>query len=109
MYAFAVVILVGLALFKVVDLLEDLMPSLTKYHSFMTIVLGIAGAFVLDYSVVERWDTSFREDWMGTAVTGLIVAGTTSCWRAVFHYLGSSEGDAPEVRHPLSGPRSMAA
>jgi hypothetical protein len=109
MYAFAVVILLGLALFKVVDLLEDLVPALTRFHSLVTGVLAVAGAFLLDYSVVEKWGTAFREDWMGTAITGLMVFGTTSIWRAVFHYLGSSEGDAPEVRHPLSGPRSMAA
>lgn len=109
MYAFAVVILLGLALFKLVDVLEDVMPGLTRYHSVLSCILAIAGAFALDYSVVEKWGTSFREDWMGTAVTGLIVFGSTSIWRAVFHYLGSSEGDAPEVRHPLSGPRSMAA
>jgi hypothetical protein len=109
MYAFAVVILLGLALFKLVDVLEDLVPGLTRYHSVFTAILAVAGAFALDYSVVEKWGTRFREDWMGTAVTGLIVFGSTSIWRAVFHYLGSSEGDAPEVRHPLSGPRSMAA
>lgn len=109
MYAFAVVILLGLALFKVVDVLEDLVPALTRWHSLLSAILAVAGAFALDYSVVEKWNTTFRNDWMGTAVTGLIVFGTTSIWRAVFHYLGSSEGDAPEVRHPMSGPRSMAA
>jgi ABC-type transport system involved in cytochrome c biogenesis permease component len=109
MYAFAVVILLGLALFKLVDVLEDLVPAITRYHSLFSCILAVAGAFALDYSVVESWKTSFREDWMGTAVTGLMVFGATSIWRAVFHYLGSSEGDAPEVRHPLSGPRSMAA
>ena len=109
MYAFAVVILLGLALFKLVDVLEDLVPGLTRFHSVLTAILAIGGAFVLDYSVVEKWGTSFREDWMGTAVTGLILFGCTSIWRAVFHYLGSSEGDAPEVRHPMTGPKRMAA
>jgi hypothetical protein len=36
---------------------------------------------------------------MGMWATGFIVAGCTSVWRAAFHYLGSSEGDEPEVRH----------
>jgi hypothetical protein len=109
MYAFAVVILLGLALFKVVDVLEDLVPALTRWHSLLTCILAVAGAFAIDYSLVDHWNIAFRNDWMGTAATGLMVFGTTSIWRAVFHYLGSSEGDAPEVRHPLSGPRSMAA
>jgi hypothetical protein len=109
MYALAVVILLGLALFKLVDVVEDLLPGLTRFHSLITIGLGVVGAYVLDYSVFGAWRTSFREDWMGWAATGLIVAGCTSVWRAAFHWLGSAEGDAPEVRHPMHGPRSMAA
>jgi hypothetical protein len=28
-----------------------------------------------------------------------MMAGTTSMWRAAFHWLGTSEGDEPEIRH----------
>ena len=28
-----------------------------------------------------------------------MMAGTTSIWRAAFHWLGTSEGEEPEVRH----------
>ncbi|HZQ28607.1 MAG TPA: hypothetical protein VFA94_12985 [Acidimicrobiales bacterium] len=109
MYAFAVVVLLGLALFKVVDVLEDLLPGLTRYHSLATLILGVAGAFALDYSIFDSWKIGFRERWMAVAATGLIITGCTSVWRAAFHWLGSSEGDAPEVRHPMQRPRSMAA
>ena len=62
---------------------------------------------------VGRAELKLRaEAWLhevGSAATGLAVGGMTSCWRAAFHYLGSAEGDAPEVKHPMHGPRSMAA
>ena len=32
-----------------------------------------------------------------------------SAWRALFHWFGSNEGDAPEVRHAHRGPQRMAA
>lgn len=99
MYDFAIVILLGLALFKVVDVLEDLVPSLTKFHMLVTLVLAVAGAVVLDYSLFARYGVDLRTSDMGIWMTGFMIAGTTSIWRAAFHWLGSSEGDAPEVRH----------
>ncbi len=108
MYDFAIVVLLGLALFKVVDLLEDLVPALTRYHLLATLVLAVAASVGFDYSVFERWNVTLRSASMGTWLTGLMIAGTTSVWRAAFHWLGSSEGEEPEVRHQ-SRPRSMAA
>lgn len=99
MYDFALVILMGLALFKVVDLVEDFVPMLTKYHLLLTLVLAVAGTIALDYSVFSSWGIDLRTGDTGTWVTGLMVAGTTSVWRAAFHWLGTSEGEEPEVRH----------
>lgn len=99
MYDFAVLILLGLALFKVVDFIEDLVPEVTRFHLVATLVLAVAGVFAIDYSIFASYDIGVRETWLGTAATGLMVAGTTSVWRAAFHWLGSSEGEEPEVRH----------
>lgn len=109
MYHFAAIALLALALFKVVDVLEDLVPGVTKFHSLATMLLGIGGAYALDYGAFSGYGIDFREDWMGTVATGLVIAGFTSVWRAAFHWFGTSEGEEPEVRHPLHGPRSMAA
>jgi hypothetical protein len=108
MYTFAVLVLLGLALFKVVDVLEDLIPGLTKFHSLVTLAIAIVGAYALDYSVFSSWGVSLRNVNMEKMATGLMLAGTTSVWRAAFHWLGSSEGEEPEVRH-TSRPRSIAA
>ena len=99
MYTFAVTVLLGLALFKIVDVVEDLAPGLARMHGLLTLAVAVAGAFALDYSLFEGWAVALREDWMGTLLTGLVIAGTTSVWRAAFHWLGSSEGEEPEVRH----------
>ena len=109
MYTFAVTLLLGLALFKLVDVLEDLVPDTTKLHGLVTSALAVAGVFAIDYSLFEGWDIALRETWMGTFLTGLVVAGATSVWRAAFHWLGSSEGEEPSVRHQHRGPVSRAA
>jgi len=64
---------------------------------------------VMDYSMFRGFHVVLRDAWMGPWGTGFAIAGATSAWRAMFHWLGSSEGDAPEVRHAHKGPRSMAA
>ena len=46
---------------------------------------------------------------MGTLFTGVIVAGLTSVWRALFHWLGTSEGEEPAVCHQGSRVVSRAA
>lgn len=107
MYDFAIVILLGLALFKVVDLLEEFVPQLAKFHLLITLVLALVGTMLIDYSVFDRYGVDLRTEEMGTWMTGLMIAGTTSIWRAAFSWMGSSEGQEPSVRHQ-SGPRIAA-
>jgi hypothetical protein len=107
MHDFAITVLLGLALFKIVDVVEDLVPGLTKFHTLVTMALAVGGVVAINYSLFDAYGIALRESWMGLWGTGFVVAGTTSVWRAAFHYLGSSEGEEPEVRH--SSPRSMAA
>ena len=99
MHDFAITVLLALALFKIVDVVEDLVPGLTKFHTMVMMVLAVAGVYAINYSLFDQWHVALRDHWMGMWATGFIVAGTTSVWRAAFHYLGSSEGDEPEVRH----------
>jgi hypothetical protein len=109
MHDFTIVVLLGLALWKLVDLVEDLVPGLTRFHNLVTIVLGVAAAVALDYSMFSGFHVVLRDAWMGSWATGFVIAGSTSAWRALFHWFGSNEGDAPEVRHTSGGPRRMAA
>jgi hypothetical protein len=99
MYTFAVIMLLGLALFKIVDVFEDLAPGTAKLHGLLTLAVAIAGAFAIDFSLFTGWGVALRQDWMGTLITGVAIAGTTSVWRAAFHWLGTSEGEEPEIRH----------
>ena len=109
MHDFTIVALLGLGLWKVVDLLEDHVPGMAKFHNFATIVLGVGAAVAMDYSMFRGFHVVLRDSWMGSWATGFAIAGTTSAWRALFHWFGSNEGEAPEVRHAHRGPRSMAA
>ena len=99
MYHFAVVALLGLAVLKVADLLEDFVPGLARMHALLTYVLAVATAVALDYSLFKGFHISVRDAWMGSWFTGFIIGSLATVWRVIFGYLGSSEGDAPEKRH----------
>jgi hypothetical protein len=109
MYTLAVVALLGLGLFKVIDILEDLVPALVRIHALVTVVLGVVAAVALDYSLFPGFKTVFRDAWMSTWATGFVLAGVTSVWHALFHWLGASEGEAPEVRHTRGNRPRIAA
>ena len=108
MHDFTIVILLGLGLWKVVDVLEDLVPGLTQFHNLLTVILGVAATVAMQYSLFDGFHVVLRDVWMGRWATGFVIAGTTSGWRAIFHWLGSNEGDAPEARHTVSRLRRAA-
>jgi len=99
MYQFAVVALLGLAVLKIADLLEDFLPGLARMNALLTYVLAVAAAVALDYSLFKGFHIGVRESWMGPWFTGFIIGSLATVWRVIFGYLGSAEGDAPEKRH----------
>ena len=107
MYHFAVVALLGLATLKVVDLIEEHVPVLRRIHTLLTFALAVAAVEALDYSLFRGFDIAVRERWMGPAATGLMVGAITTAWRALFAWLGVSEGSTSDDRR--SGRPRMAA
>ena len=75
MYHFALVALLGLAVWKTVGMvlgfLGDEIPSHLK--AVLTLGLGVGAAALLDYSAFARWGIAVREAWMGPVFTGLII------------------------------------
>ncbi len=98
MYTFAITVLLGLALLKLLDVVEELAPTLARVRGGVTTVLAVGAAFVLDYSLFESFGADPREAWMGPLFTGLVIAGTTAVWAALLHWLGR-----PERHEPLLG------
>lgn len=95
MYTFAVAALLALATLKVVDLLEGLVPGLSRGRSLVTFALAIAVAVAIDFSVFAGYDIPVRETWMGTWGTGLMIGALTAAWQTLFGFLGSSVRENP--------------
>jgi len=89
-YEFAIVALLGLAVYKTVDFLTGLTKmDEPAIRTFTTLGLGVVATWILDYSVFAAWGVNIREAWMGAVFTGLIVGGLAYVWHEA---LGVLEG-----------------
>ncbi len=97
MYAFAIVALLALSTLKLVDFLTDAVPAIARLRSLMTFVFGIAAVLVLDYSLFDGFGVAVRNHATGVWMTGLMVAGMTVPWRAMFGYLTHDKAASDET------------
>ena len=88
MYQFAVVALLGLAVLKFVDLLEELVPAAARFRTLVTLTVAVAAVVAIDYSVFAGFGVTLREASAGPWVTGLIVGSVASAWQALLSWLG---------------------
>lgn len=109
MYHFAIVALLGLATLKVVDLLEELVPALDRFNTLLRLAIGVVIAVVADYSMVSGFGVSFRENWMETWGTGLVIGSLATVWRACLGWLGAFNEDGSEAHHSHHGRPRIAA
>jgi ABC-type sulfate transport system permease component len=89
MYEFATIALLGLALYKVMDLVGALGHLSRAATITLTILLGVGLTWLIDYNVFAGWSQVFRKDWMGVVSTGIVIAGMATVWEAVFGFLAS--------------------
>jgi hypothetical protein len=99
MYQFAVIALLALATVKLVDFLVDFIPSDDRgvVRSLLTFIVAIGGVWALDFSMFADWGIELRNENLSLLATGLVVAGLTSAWRAIFRYLTHDTATADET------------
>ncbi|MEA2476728.1 MAG: hypothetical protein QOC87_927 [Actinomycetota bacterium] len=102
MYEFAIVVLLGIGIFKVVDMLNEYV-SLAKIQSILTIGLGALTAWALKFSLFANWHIAVRSEAWGYVGTGLMIAAAGYATPKVFEHMAEilghrSSGDSPVRR-----------
>lgn len=104
MYHFAIVALLGLAVYKTVDFVLGILGIELRgaIKTFVTLAFGVVATELLDYSVFAGWNISVRETWMGPLFTGLMVGAMTYVWHEALAYIGArrSSDSASDQRTP---------
>ena len=100
-YEFAIVVLLGIGTFKVVDMLNEYV-DLAKVQSLLTIALGALIAWALEFSLFASWGIAVRSEALGYIGTGLMIAAAGYATPQVFEHvgeiLGHRRGDSTHVR-----------
>ncbi len=96
MHEFAIVVLLGIGSFKLVDMLNEYV-DLSKIHTLLTIAIGIVAAWVLDFSLFANWDITVRSEELGYVGTGLMIAAAGYALPKVFEHVGEVLGHRRET------------
>ncbi len=91
MYEFAIVVLLGIGVFKLVDMLNEYV-DLSKVQSLLTIALGALVAWALEFSLFTHWDIAVRSDALGYVGTGLMIAAAGYATPQVFEHVAEIIG-----------------
>jgi hypothetical protein len=97
MYEFAIVVLLGIGTFKVVDMLNEYV-DLSKIQSLLTIGLGALVAWALEFSLFAQWEIGVRSETVGYVGTGLMIAAAGYATPQVFEHVAEVLGHRRETR-----------
>ena len=98
MHGFAIVVLLGIGIFKVVDMLSEYV-DLSKVQSLLTIALGAVTCWALDFSLFAEWGTEVRSDVLGYIGTGLMMAAAGYVMPKVFEHVAEIIGHPRDRGH----------
>jgi hypothetical protein len=90
-YEFAIVILLGIGVFKLVDMLNEYV-NLAKVQSLLTIALGALVAWALEFSLFALWQIPVRSEALGYVGTGLMIAAAGYATPQVFEHVAEIIG-----------------
>ena len=97
MYEFGIVVLLGIGTFKLVDMLNEYV-DLSKVHTLLTIMVGVAVAYAVDFSLFAQWGMDVRSDVMGYLGTGLMIAAAGYATPQVFEHIAEIIGHRRETK-----------
>ena len=86
MYEFAIVVLLGIGTFKLVDMVTEYV-DLSKVLSILTLALGALVAWALEFSLFAQWGIPVRSEIMGYVGTGLMISAAGYATPKVFEHV----------------------
>jgi hypothetical protein len=90
-YEFTIVVLLGLAVFKLVDWLNEWL-DVSRVQFLVTIVLGALVAWVLGFSLFGLWSIPVRSEALAYIGTGLVLAAAGYAVPKVFEHVSDIIG-----------------
>jgi hypothetical protein len=100
-YEFAIVLLLGIGSFKLVDMLNEYV-DLSKVHTLLTIAVGVLVAWAVDFSLFAQWGIAVRSEALGYVGTGLMIAAAGYATPQVFEHVAEVIGHRRDRVRPAA-------
>ncbi|MDQ3915286.1 MAG: hypothetical protein M3323_08165 [Actinomycetota bacterium] len=95
MYEFAIVVLLGIGTFKLVDMVTEYV-DLSKVVSILTLAVGALVAWALEFSLFAQWGIPVRSEVMAYIGTGLMISAAGYATPKVFEHIAEIFGHSSE-------------
>ena len=89
MYVFVVALLIGLGIWVLAMVFDRLLTLYRELWPLALVLAGIGVAWLADFNIFVLYDIGVRAEWIGIAVTGLMIAGIAFFWREAIGLVGS--------------------
>ena len=102
MYQFAILLVGGLAVWLVSKILSQHGPDMARASSVAIMAgLGVAYAYLVNYSLFAGWHATVRNDAIGHVMTGFIVGAVAMLWDEAIDFMHAWSSNHGEAKKPL--------
>src|SRR5512135_1561572 len=88
MYAFAMMVLLGLAVLVVAKIGNRYLRQVPGAWAFALVALGVGAAWLTNLNLFSAWSIPVRNSEIAVTVTGVLLAGAAYFWRGILGLFG---------------------
>ena len=88
MYAFAVMVLLGLGVLAVAKIADRYLSMAAEAWAFVLLGLGVGAAWLVNFNLFATWGLGVRNAAIGVTLTGLAIGGVAYFWRDILDFFG---------------------
>lgn len=111
MYGFAVVVLLGLAVYAVASIVNRYVRVAREFIAATHVLLGLGAAWLGKMDLFSMWSAPARGPWIGLTLTGFAIGGFAIVWRESVEFMAGLERkfhDEAEALEKTQGIRRVA-
>jgi hypothetical protein len=86
MYAFGMVMLLGIAILAVGMVANRYLSLAAEAWAFVLVALGVGAAWLINLNLFSLWAIPVRNSAIAVTMTGIVIAGAAFFWRAVLGF-----------------------
>jgi hypothetical protein len=86
MYAFGMMVLLGLAVLTVTKIADRYVSLASEVWAFVLVALGVGAAWLINLNLFAVWGIPVRNSQIAVTITGILVAGAAYFWRPVLDF-----------------------